>query len=208
MRWRRKTCLAFTLQFYLFWPISLLYSHIYISRHMLKAVTRAWLRPCVLPFPFPFSLSFSHSFLFVPMFLLGSIHQNVFACPKSVLLNQMGQFLWKAVSAFSNRSAVFKHLSKKGFNFPGSQYLLLPLSLETVWVRRGLCSENILIRCPPSFWKCLSPFVVLWIWWKFLSDMLVILLIHISHPIYISVMWLLPDWHHHVINTQKHITNF
>lgn len=122
MRWRRKTCLAFTLQFYLFWLISLLYSHIYISRHMLKAVTRAWLRPGVLPFPFPFSLFLSQlplNCLFVSMFLLGSIHQNVFTCPKSVMLNQMDQFLWKAVSAFSNRSSIFKHPSKKGrFSVP------------------------------------------------------------------------------------------
>lgn len=146
-----------------------------------------------------FPLSFQSEFLsqlplnclFVPMFLLGSINQNVFTCPKSVMLNQIDQFLREAVSSFSNRSAIFKHTSKKSFNFPGSQYLLLPLSLGTVWVRRGLCNENILIRCSPSFWKCLSPFVVLWTWWKFLSDMLVIVLIHISFPICISVVaWL------------------
>lgn len=124
------------------------------------------------------------------MFLLGSIHQNVFTCPKSVMLHQMDQFLWKAVSAFSNRSAIYERPNKKDFNFPGSQYLLLTLSLGTVWMRRGLCNENIVIRCPPSFWKCPSPFVVLWTWWKFLSDMLVILLIHISPPIYFSLVCL------------------
>lgn len=110
-------------------------------------------------FPLPFQSEFLSQLplncLFVPMLLLGSIHQNVFTCPKHAMLKQINFY------GFSSRSAIFKHPNKKGFNFPSSQYLLLPLSLGTLWMRRGHCNENISIRCPLSLWKCLSQCVAL-----------------------------------------------
>lgn len=159
-------------------------------------------------FPLPFQSEFLSQLplncLFVPMLLLGSIHQNVFTCPKHAMLKQINFY------GFSSRSAIFKHPNKKGFNFPSSQYLLLPLSLGTLWMRRGHCNENISIRCPLSLWKCPSQCVALWAWWKFLSDKLVILLAWSTYLILFPLVLcaFLPDWQHHVTNTQKHITDF
>lgn len=62
------------------------------------------------------------------------------------------------MSAFSNRSAIFKHLNENGLNFPGSEYL--PLPMGRAWMLKGHDNKNILIRSPPSCWKCQAAFPV------------------------------------------------
>lgn len=111
-----------------------------------------------LPFRSDFLSQLPLNSLSVPMFLMGSIHQNVLTFPRSVYLIKLINSQGSRCQPF--QTAVFKHLSKNGLTFPGTQYLLLPLTLGTVWVLRGHSNENVLIRCPPSLWKCQAPFPV------------------------------------------------